>query len=190
MSAKIISFPPRLPSPNFAEFPDGYDAGIISFAPSLKRVTAAIAPARSRRSWIEFSLSNRIKPSNGDLPFSAASRTRGGHDRAPATPKSPAMRIARVSPRRDGFYSGRWLLPGRAHSRDFPVIAQAGLADRGYRQRCGCHGVDRASCTSMARCRSRRSRNAERIAPDTVGTWNSTAIRGFLRAVAQLVPSP
>ena len=31
MSAKIISFPPRLPSPNFAEFPDGYDAGISFF---------------------------------------------------------------------------------------------------------------------------------------------------------------
>jgi hypothetical protein len=29
MIAKIISFPARLSSPNFAEFPDGYDAAII-----------------------------------------------------------------------------------------------------------------------------------------------------------------
>jgi hypothetical protein len=29
MSAKIISFPPSRPPPNFAEFPDGYDAEII-----------------------------------------------------------------------------------------------------------------------------------------------------------------
>jgi hypothetical protein len=54
-------------------------------------------------------------------------------------PYRPAMRVLRVSPCWARFHALRRELSRWPDCRDFLIVAQARLADRGDRQRCGHH---------------------------------------------------
>jgi hypothetical protein len=62
---------------------------------------------------------------------------------APATPKPACMRIVRVSPQWVRLYRKRGILRGWTPRRTLFVVAQARVANRGYRTLRGSDGFDR-----------------------------------------------